>query len=93
VLRYALSPRWIPGHLIALALFVVCLRLAAWQWGVGHEVAPDGSEQLAWRNLVYAVQWVFFGGVLLWFWSVFLRDERRADLEWEAEHAVAESPG
>ena len=83
MLRYALSPRWIPGHLLALGVLLVCLRLGWWQW--------EGRTSL--QNTFYAAQWVFFGVVALWFWWRYLKDERRADEEWDAEQAALATAG
>lgn len=88
MLRYALSPRWIPGHLLALGVLLVCLRLGLWQWEAGREpLEPGGPPRNSIQNLFYAAQWVFFGVVALWFWWRYLKDEKRADEEWDAEQA------
>jgi DNA-binding transcriptional regulator of glucitol operon len=94
VLRYALKPRWIPGHLLALALVALCLRLGLWQWEVGREpLEPGGPPRNSIQNLGYAVQWVFFAAVVLWFWRRYLIDERQADLDWEAQWEAEEHAG
>ena len=103
MLRYALAPRWWATHLLVAALFVGCLWLGAWQWGVGSDPAADdeGFGGHA-RNLFYAVEWWFFACVGLWFWGRFLRDQRaaeqRAQEEWDeyqrqvAMSALSEAP-
>jgi len=96
VLRYAISPRWIPGHLLALGAMALCVRLSVWQWDVGRApLEPGGPPRNSIQNLFYAFQWLFFAGFVAWFWVRFLRDERIADQEWEAEHAAPAdvSPG
>jgi hypothetical protein len=67
-------------HLIVVALFVGCLRLAQWQWTVAVTPAnPGDAAGLQIRNAFYAVQWVFFALFGVWFWGRFLRDQRVAD--------------
>ena len=80
MLKYALAPRWWVMHLIVVALFVGCLRLAQWQWTVAVTPAnPGDAAGLQIRNAFYAVQWVFFALFGVWFWGRFLRDQRVAD--------------
>jgi DNA-binding transcriptional regulator of glucitol operon len=62
VRRVLLSPKWLFGHVLVLALAVACCRLGWWQW--------DRYQQTrgALQNLGYAVQWPVFAvfGVALW---------------------------
>ncbi len=66
-----LSPRWLLGHLLALAAAATCVRLGWWQWQRAHSSA--GSLQ----NLGYAVQWPAFALFVLLFWWRVVRDELR----------------
>jgi len=99
MLKYALAPRWWVMHLIVVALFVGCLRLAQWQWTVAVTPAnPGDAAGLQIRNAFYAVQWVFFALFGVWFWGRFLRDQRVADdayaeQYWAEQAAAAEGMG
>lgn len=86
MIRYALQRRWIGWHLLWAAAFLVCLRLAMWQWDVAGRPHPAGAPVQEWRNYAYAVNWVIFAGVAVWFWWRFLRDQRNE------ERATPESP-
>lgn len=85
-------------HLVVAALFVGFVWLGWWQWGVGSDPnADDSGFGGHYRNLTYAVQWWFIACFGLWFWSRFLRDQRKADEAYEAEwlaaqQAAAEDP-
>jgi DNA-binding transcriptional regulator of glucitol operon len=70
VRRVLLSPRWLLGHLLALAAVAACLRLGWWQWQRAH---VTGSLQ----NLGYAVQWPAFACFVLVFWLRVVRDQLR----------------
>jgi DNA-binding transcriptional regulator of glucitol operon len=71
VRRVLLSPRWLLGHVLALAAAAICLRLGWWQWQRAH--SGTGSLQ----NLGYAVQWPAFACFALVFWVRVVRDELR----------------
>ncbi len=68
--RVLLSPRWLLGHLLALAAAVVCVRLGWWQW---QRAQLTGSLQ----NLGYAIQWPVFAAFILAFWTRVVRDQVR----------------
>lgn len=68
-----LSPRWVLGHLFAVAAFAVCLYLGWWQ--LDRFDAPTGGPQ----NAAYALQWPVFGVFILFFWYRAIRDELRTD--------------
>lgn len=57
------------GHLLAVAGFLICLRLGWWQWD--RFESPTGGVQ----NAAYALQWPVFGVFVLFFWYRALRDE------------------
>jgi hypothetical protein len=38
-----------------------------------------------WRNYAYAVNWVIFVGVAVWFWWRFMRDQQRVEMARAAE--------
>jgi hypothetical protein len=71
VRRVLLSPRWLLGHVLALAAAAICLRLGWWQWQRAH--SGTGSLQ----NLGYAVQWPIFACFILALWWRVLHDELR----------------
>lgn len=62
------SPRWILGHLFAVAAFLTCLWLGWWQFG--RFETPTGGPQ----NAAYALQWPVFAGFVLFFWYRAIRD-------------------
>ncbi len=66
--RVLLSPKWVLGHLLALAAAVVCIRLGLWQWHRAHETHSM-------QNYGYAVQWPIIGLFLVALWVRVLRDE------------------
>lgn len=86
MIRYALAPRWIAWHLLWAVAFVVCLRLAVWQYQAAVAPHPPGVDTQAWRNYAYSFNWAVFAGVAVWFWWRFMRDQRAADLA--AEHSA-----
>ena len=77
--RYILQPRWIPWHLLCVAVTVLFLRLSAWQWNVAHL-----QMQLDWQNAGYSIQWIFFIGFVWWFWYKVMKDQRT--IEAQREH-------
>jgi hypothetical protein len=78
--RFILQPRWIPWHLLCVAVTVLFIRLSAWQWDVAHMQA-----QLDWQNFGYAIQWVFFIGFVWWFWWKVMKDQQTIERQREAE--------
>ena len=56
-----LAPKWLLGHVVVLALALVCLRLGLWQW---QRAVSQHSAQ----SMGYALQWPFFAlfGVGVW---------------------------
>jgi hypothetical protein len=68
VLRLLLSPRWLAGHVLAVAACAACLWLGWWQWGRAHH---GGGLQ----SMGYALQWPLFGGFFLFAWVRMVRLE------------------
>jgi hypothetical protein len=62
VRRFLLSPRWLAGHVLVLAIAAACLWLGRWQWDRAHEAG--GGPQ----NFGYALQWPLFAvvGIVAW---------------------------
>ena len=79
MIRYALAPRWIAWHLLWAVAFLVCLRLALWQYHAAIAPHPAGANTQPWRNYAYAFNWAVFAGVAVWFWWRFMRDQRAAE--------------
>lgn len=79
MIRYVLSRRWLLWHVLWAAVVVVCLRLAIWQWDVASQPHPPGAPVQVWRNYAYAINWVIFAVVGVWFWWRFMRDELAAE--------------
>ena len=52
-----------------VACVVGLVLLGRWQWHRAHE--SDGTMQ----NVLYAVQWVFFAGFVVFLWWKLLREE------------------
>jgi hypothetical protein len=69
--QYVLQPRWIPWHLLCVAVTVLFVRLSAWQWNVAHLQA-----RLDWQNAGYSAQWIVFIGFVWWFWWKVMKDQR-----------------
>ena len=67
-MRRFLTPRWLLGHLLAVAGFAVCLLLGWWQ--LARFESPTGGVQ----NAAYALQWPVFGVFVLVFWVRAMRD-------------------
>ena len=80
-----LAKRWIPWHVFCFAAAGVMIWLGLWQWNVAGAPHPAGAPISSWRNYAYAVNWWIFGGVALWFWWRFMRDQKVADEKREAE--------
>lgn len=92
VKSYIWQRRWLPWHIVCAVVAVVFLRLAWWQWEVASRPHPVGAPVQVWRNYAYAVNWVIFTGVVVWFWWRFMRDQLRVDQMREAE-AVEDAAG
>ncbi len=76
---YVLQARWLPWHALWLLIVAGCLGMAWWQWNVATSPHPPGAPVQAWRNYAYAVNWVIFAGVAVWFWWRYMRDQRAAE--------------
>jgi DNA-binding transcriptional regulator of glucitol operon len=63
VRRVLLSPKWLVGHVLAVAVALTCLALGWWQWDRWHSVG--GTMQ----NLGYALQWPMFAIFALVAWG------------------------
>jgi len=70
VRRVLLSPRWLAGHLLALACTLGFLWLGWWQWDRAQQ-AGGGAQ-----NLGYAMQWPLFAVFVLYAWTKIVRLER-----------------
>ncbi|MEI2643567.1 MAG: hypothetical protein U0R28_09565 [Candidatus Nanopelagicales bacterium] len=81
--RFILQPRWIPWHVLCVAVTVLFVRLSAWQWNVAHLQA-----RLDWQNFGYSIQWIFFIGFVWWFWFKVMKDQRTIELQREEEELV-----
>ena len=79
MLSYLAQPRWIPWHLFCAAAFAGCLLAAWWQWQAATAPQPAGADIATWRNYAYALNWLIFAGVAIWFWWRFPRDQRRSE--------------
>ncbi|GAB3317953.1 hypothetical protein GCM10027451_36300 [Geodermatophilus aquaeductus] len=64
-----LRPGLLVGHVVVLALFLLCLRFAGWQW--------ERAELSGWnvQHVSYALQWPTFGVMGLFFYWRMLRIE------------------
>jgi DNA-binding transcriptional regulator of glucitol operon len=71
VRRILLSPTWWGRHLLAVVLVVVLSLLGRWQWS--RAMASTGSLQ----NLLYAIEWWVFAGLVILGWALMARDEVR----------------
>jgi DNA-binding transcriptional regulator of glucitol operon len=69
VLRTALRVRWLPRHVLALALIAALILLGRWQWDVS-ESARGGLQ-----NLLYAFQWWAMALMVGYGWWRLLRDD------------------
>ncbi|MEI2786778.1 MAG: hypothetical protein V9E82_13900 [Candidatus Nanopelagicales bacterium] len=78
--QFVLQPRWIPWHLLCVAVTVLFIRLSIWQWDVAHMQA-----QLDWQSFGYAVQWIFFIGFVWWFWWKVMKDQQTIELQRQAK--------
>ncbi len=71
-MRRLLSPRWLAGHVLALAAAAVMLLLGRWQW---HRAQHTHSLQ----NWSYAVEWVLFAVFTIVAYVRIARDEVGGD--------------
>ncbi|MGH3731389.1 MAG: hypothetical protein ACRDTU_21990 [Micromonosporaceae bacterium] len=78
-MRRYLSPAWLLGHVVALALFVTCLALGWWQ------VTRAGEGNVS--SYAYAVEWPVFAGFVAFVWY---REVRRAAVP--ADQDLQEEP-
>ena len=72
VRRILLSPTWWGRHLLMVVLVVAFGFLGRWQWG--RAMSSTGSLQ----NLLYALEWWVFAGLVVLGWAHLVRDEVRA---------------
>lgn len=88
--RFALAPRWVALHLLALAMAVTMVFLGRWQLHVSE------SKHFNLQNFGYALQWWAFTVFTLVLWLRVLRDQSRAARDGAgsatAGSAAAESP-
>lgn len=68
VVRTALTWRWLPRHVLMLALVATLSLLGRWQWDVS-ESARGGIQ-----NFLYAFQWWFMAAMVIYGWWRLLRD-------------------
>jgi len=71
VRRVLLSPTWWGRHALMVVLVVAFAFLGRWQWT--RAMASTGSLQ----NLLYALEWWVFAGLVVAGWAHMLRDEVR----------------
>jgi DNA-binding transcriptional regulator of glucitol operon len=69
VLRTALRVRWLPRHVLALALIAALIMLGRWQWDVSESARGDI------QNLLYAFQWWAMSLMVGYGWWRLLRDD------------------
>lgn len=90
--NYVLQRRWIGWHILWIVIVGVFLWLAVWQWRVAGTPHPAGAAIASWRNYAYAVNWVIFAGVGVWFWWRFMRDQRLVEQRRAAEEEAGADP-
>jgi hypothetical protein len=71
VRRVLLSPKWLVGHALVIALAVAFCRLGWWQWGRFRQT--HGNLQF----LSYALQWPLFAAFGVAMWVRIARDSLR----------------
>lgn len=81
--RFALSPKWVIGHLVVLAVAVTMTLLGHWQ------LAVSDRKHFAPQNFGYALQWWAFTIFGLAMWIRVLRDHRRSRGERAGEQPAA----
>jgi DNA-binding transcriptional regulator of glucitol operon len=69
VLRTALRVRWLPRHVLALALIAALILLGRWQWDVSESARGDL------QNLLYAFQWWAMALMVVYGWWRLLHDD------------------
>lgn len=67
--RILLSPAWWGRHVLMVVLVAAFVFLGRWQWH--RAMAPTGSLQ----NLLYAIEWWVFAGLVVAGWAHLIRDE------------------
>ncbi|MGQ0482277.1 MAG: hypothetical protein ACT4O0_14800 [Pseudonocardia sp.] len=81
--RFVFQPKWVFGHLMAVAAALTCLWLGDWQWTRALTTAEA-------QNWGYALQWPLFSVCFLVGWWRMLRlESRRLD---ELDDASAATP-
>jgi hypothetical protein len=90
VIRYILQRRWLPWHLLWWVAVAGCVWLGMWQLQAAMAPQPAGADTQVWRNYAYALNWLVFAVVALWFWWRFMRDQRAAELT-AAEQAAEQA--
>lgn len=79
MIRYILQRRWLAWHLLWLAAVALCVWLGIWQFRAATAPHPPGADTQVWRNYAYALNWVVFALVAVWFWWRFMRDQRASE--------------
>ena len=74
-----LTPNWWARHALVVVLVVAFAFLGRWQWD--RAMAPTGSLQ----NLLYAIEWWVFAGLVVAGWAHLVRDEVRGVVRSRAE--------
>jgi hypothetical protein len=97
VKRILLSPKWLAGHLLVIAIVLGMLRLGLWQW---HR-AESGSGGI--QNYAYAFQWPCFAvfGIVLWVKTIRIELDEEGSLRQTSrlaakplpEPAITKGPG
>lgn len=83
--RTLLSPQWLWRHLLVVVLVVSFAYLGRWQWD--RAMAATGDIQ----NLLYAIEWWTFAGLVVFGWYRLMRDDVRDLRAARAGLAVAEA--
>lgn len=69
VFRMALRARWLPRHLAMLVIVTAFSLLGRWQWDVSE------SQRGGLQNFLYAFQWWFMAGMVIYGWWRLLHDD------------------
>jgi DNA-binding transcriptional regulator of glucitol operon len=69
VVRTAFRLRWLPRHVLAVALIIALCLLGRWQWDVSE------SSRGGLQNLLYAFQWWAMALMVIYGWWRLLRDD------------------
>ncbi len=83
--RFVFQPKWVFGHLMAVAAAITCLWLGDWQWTRALTTAEA-------QNWGYALQWPLFSVCFLVGWWRMLRLESRRLDELDEGSAATPAP-